>query len=84
MLALQHYSGSKIPFCKCCGETVLNFLTFDHIGGGGGEHKRTEKFWSIGLWLRLNGYPEGFRVLCMNCNFSIGKYGFCPHGNLDT
>lgn len=30
-------------------------------------------------WLRNHGYPLGFRVLCMNCNFALGKFGYCPH-----
>lgn len=30
-------------------------------------------------WLKKNGYPEGFRVLCMNCNWARGKFGYCPH-----
>lgn len=30
-------------------------------------------------WLKKNGWPEGFQVLCANCNLGkrIGKY--CPH-----
>ena len=28
---------------------------------------------------RKNNYPEGFQVLCSNCNFAKGKYGSCPH-----
>jgi hypothetical protein len=31
------------------------------------------------LYLRANHYPLGYRVLCMNCNFAIGHYGYCPH-----
>jgi hypothetical protein len=31
------------------------------------------------LYLRTHGYPSGFRVLCHNCNFSFGHYGYCPH-----
>jgi hypothetical protein len=30
-------------------------------------------------WLRKNGFPKGFRVLCHNCNFAHGHYGYCPH-----
>src|ERR1019366_4483037 len=26
--------------CACCGETERIFLTIDHIGGGGAEHRR--------------------------------------------
>ena len=30
-------------------------------------------------WLLRHGFPEGFRVLCHNCNQAIGVYGACPH-----
>lgn len=30
-------------------------------------------------WLKQQGFPTGFRVLCMNCNFSYGLHGYCPH-----
>jgi hypothetical protein len=26
-----------------------------------------------------NNFPDGFQVLCHNCNMSIGLYGYCPH-----
>lgn len=75
---LAGYGGQ----CQCCGEDRYEFLSIDHINGGGIRHIR-----SLGLktqqqfyyWLRRNGYPEGFRVLCHNCNQSYGHYGYCPH-----
>lgn len=76
----SHYGGR----CKCCGERRLEFLSIDHIHGNGAEHRRS----GIGLglrmyyWLRRNGFPDGFRLLCMNCNTSLGKWGYCPHGNV--
>jgi hypothetical protein len=30
-------------------------------------------------WLRRNNYPEGYQVLCFNCNIAKGLYGVCPH-----
>src|ERR1700757_476788 len=74
---LAHYSKGT-PKCACCGETVLEFLSLDHINGGGRQHRKTIKmrWWE---WLRKNKYPEGFRVLCHNCNQAIGLYGICPH-----
>lgn len=30
-------------------------------------------------WIKRNGFPAGFRVLCLNCNFARGIYGRCPH-----
>jgi hypothetical protein len=68
-----HYSEGT-PVCKECGETDLEVLTIDHVNGGGCQHRK-----SIGVkgggstfyrWLRKNNYPEGFQVLCFNCNCS--------------
>ena len=30
-------------------------------------------------WITRNNFPEGFRVLCHNCNSAIAVYGKCPH-----
>jgi len=77
--ALIHYGGNP-PKCACCGEYRLPFLTIDHISGSGNKHrKEIRRYGSIYEWLKHANYPEGFRVLCMNCNFAIGHYGVCPH-----
>lgn len=81
LAALRHYSGGD-PQCACCGEVKLEFLCIDHTNGGGNIHRRKHKLnGEIGPWLRLNGYPEGFRVLCHNCNFAASHYGYCPHNS---
>jgi hypothetical protein len=71
--------------CVCCGETNLEFLCIDHINGNGNADRKIHgwgsKFYS---YLIREGFPEGFRVLCHNCNHSMGSYGYCPHGNLET
>ena len=73
---LDHY-GRK---CACCGETMEEFLTIDHINGGGGKHIRTlGGGTSFYRWLIASDFPEGFQVLCYNCNLSKGRYGYCPH-----
>jgi hypothetical protein len=78
LMVIRHYGGK----CACCGETNIEFLSIDHINGNGNKHrnevigKRRAEFYP---WLIKNNYPEGFRVLCMNCNTSIGWYGYCPH-----
>lgn len=70
---IAHYGGK----CECCGEMEMVFLTIDHINGGGRQHrKETGSF--LYQWLRRNGYPEGFQVLCFNCNFAKANGG-CPH-----
>lgn len=74
---LTHYSGGT-PRCACCGVEDLEFLSIDHINGGGYQHRK-EVGSSFYVWLRRHGFPEGYRVLCMNCNHSLGHYGYCPH-----
>jgi hypothetical protein len=73
--AIRAYGG----FCQCCGETELQFLAIDHIYGGGTLHRKTIGKQMIFSWLRKNGYPEGFQVLCHSCNLAKGFYGECPH-----
>lgn len=76
-----HYSGGK-PFCACCGETAIEFLTIDHIGGGGNNHRKeigSSGGYSLYRWIIKHNYPDNFRVLCMNCNHSFGHFGYCPH-----
>lgn len=73
-LILDHYGRQ----CACCGERHEEFLGIDHIYGGGRQHKlRVQN--KLYDWLITNNYPEGFRILCHNCNQSLGTYGYCPH-----
>jgi hypothetical protein len=74
---LDHY-GNK---CTCCGESLYEFLAFDHIEGGGSKTRRETGIYGskFTLWLRKNNFPEGFRILCHNCNVALGLYGYCPH-----
>ena len=77
LLIIEHYGGK----CVCCGEEHIEFLTIDHINNNGAAHKK-ELGGSSALyhWLKRNNYPkDDFQLLCMNCNFSKGKYGYCPH-----
>jgi len=66
--------------CVCCGEKEKAFLTIDHINGGGHKHRKEIGFGRVYYWLRDNGYPEGFQVLCMNCQWGKKNCnGICPH-----
>ena len=68
--------------CACCGENEIEFLTIDHINGGGKKHRKTHGGRGFYRWLINNNYPEGFRTLCYNCNCACGKIhnsGTCPH-----
>jgi hypothetical protein len=79
--------------CPGCKEDRMEFLAIDHIDGGGGIHRRAmvaqqskgkkaRRDQSPGggtffRWLRQNGYPPGYRVLCHNCNMARGNSP-CP------
>src|SRR3990167_1044199 len=78
MATLNHYGHGK-PECVCCGEREFRFLCFDHINGGGHAHIRRIRQ-PLVQWLHNNNFPEGFRILCWNCNSAIGMDGVCPHG----
>jgi hypothetical protein len=63
------YSNGKMC-CDLCGNDDIDVLTIDHIDGNGSKHRR--EFVSgdnIFRWLIINQYPDGFRVLCRNCNW---------------
>lgn len=75
---LKHYSNSNEPFCECCKVSNLEFLALDHKDGGGTKH-RQQVGKNMYAWALKNNYPPMFRVLCHNCNTSIGIYGYCPH-----
>lgn len=77
---LSYYSGAP-PKCQCCNELFFEFLTIDHIKGGGTKHRKEigQSSGRIYRWLRDNKYPEGYQVLCMNCNHAKGLFGYCPH-----
>lgn len=79
---LAHYADSKTPKCVCCGEDELEFLTLDHIKGGGTRERAQHQHRSgCAMYARLKrlAYPSGYRTLCHNCNASFGQYGYCPH-----
>jgi hypothetical protein len=62
--------------CTCCGEDFPPFLSIDHIGGGGKRHLKSIKRSGAGFytWLKANGFPPGFRTLCISCNFVVCHY----------
>ncbi len=71
---LRHYSGDKLE-CSNCGIDVYSVLTLDHINNDGAEHKRrlskSGKASSTTIYTDIikHGFPEGYQVLCFNCNF---------------
>lgn len=76
--ALEHYGGCP-PKCSCCGENRPEFLQIDHVNGGGTKERKTRRYNHLAAWLVRRGFPDGFRVLCANCNMARSAYGLCPH-----
>lgn len=83
--AFDAYGGR---FCACCGEIEIDFLSLDHVNGRKKEErldlrKNPKAYKSCGYWLykrlKREGWPLGFQVLCMNCNWGKRICGICPH-----
>jgi hypothetical protein len=73
----SHY-GRK---CRCCGCDILEFLTINHVKGGGTKHRKRARLFGQNFyrWLVNHRFPKGFETLCMNCNLAEARYGGCPH-----
>jgi hypothetical protein len=80
MKVIGHYSNGSFA-CACCGERGFEFLTIDHVNGGG--HRQLNELGVHGsifyYWLVKHDYPSGYAVLCMNCNASKWRSGVCAH-----
>lgn len=67
---IRHYSNGGMS-CAVCGEKRLACLTIDHIAGGGTQHRvqLDRRGTAFRRWLRLQKFPAGYQILCMNCQF---------------
>jgi hypothetical protein len=78
-IVYDHYGRE----CKCCGESNMEFLSLDHIKGGGRKQRKQNGKQHLYGWIIKNNFPSDFQVLCMNCNFARGKTNnknkICPH-----
>jgi hypothetical protein len=64
--------------CACCAEWRHLFLGIDHVS----PNSKEKGGWHLYRRLIKANFPEGYRLLCHNCN--LGRYmngGTCPHGN---
>ena len=68
--------------CALCGNSERQHLTLDHVYGDGHRHRRMSpgtRYGSI-----MSGIAKGtdsadrYRILCWNCNCSIGIRGWSP------
>lgn len=77
--------------CSCCGESEPMFLVIDHVNDDGAEHREaighgrtTDGRRKVGsgsiiyAWLVKHCFPDGFQLLCANCNMAK-QSGGCPH-----
>ena len=76
---IQGYGGK----CKCCGESIREFLSIDHVAYRACEEKK-----KLGRYLTTTeicqkilreNFPDTYQILCYNCNMSLGILGYCPH-----
>jgi hypothetical protein len=69
---LNHYSEGTLV-CKHCGFGDVRALDLDHMDNNGGDHRkaigRRGATYDIYAELKRNGFPEGYQVLCRNCNW---------------
>jgi len=86
-LAVIMAYGGLICSCdhhgKPCGPHPIEFLVIDHING---QNKDVDARCGHVFYRKLKnlGYPPGFRVLCHNCNHSLGVQGYCPLSETET
>ncbi len=86
--AMAAYGGK----CVCCGETEVEFLTLDHVEGGGNEKRSTLKEFGLLIgksqtgvtfyqYLKNDGWSneEGLQILCANCNGAKRGLPESPH-----
>lgn len=76
---LRRYSDDKMC-CACCGISGYRFLAIDHVHNNGAEHREeVASGFDYIRWFFKHDFPEGFQILCHNCNSAKGFYGQCPH-----
>ncbi len=73
--------GGNPPKCACCKESIIEFLTIDHIKTNGAIHRK--KLGGIRFYVMLRNQPyqpHEYQVLCYNCN-CVRKDAatICPH-----
>ena len=72
---LTAYASDTTPSCRKCGSSNIDELQIDHVNGGGDVHRievlgRPAGGHPFYLWLKRNGYPTGYQILCRSCNIN--------------
>lgn len=60
------YSNGEMC-CAKCGENHIEFLAIDHLNNNGTKERREHKG-NFMKRLVSSGFPEGYQILCHNCN----------------
>ena len=71
---IKYYSKNRME-CRCCGEKNITFLTLDHVNDDGKKDRKKYLY----NFLLDNHFPNGFQVLCYNCNIGKSRFKQCPH-----
>jgi len=80
---IYYYSNGEMK-CNDCGVDYIEFLEIDHINNNGREHKRNENITNMYQYLKRNNYPNGYQVLCSNCNIKKIKINAREKGKFGT
>jgi hypothetical protein len=67
LAVLTHYTNGLIK-CARCGFDDIRALCVDHIDGGGNKHRKEIGEGNLYSWIIKNKFPDGFQILCANCN----------------
>lgn len=73
---LGYYGGE----CVCCHESAACFLIL--VGSNEEVGKPDKSFDSFLRRLARLGFPDGYTVICYNCNAG-SRWGVCPHQTID-
>lgn len=67
--------------CPKCPETNAGFLTIDHKNNDGKSDRKNISHGGATFyrWIKKQGYPSDFQLLCWNCNLGKLHNGICPH-----
>ena len=78
-MVLRHYSPDLKCQCPKCPHPFpgIEFLSVDHIDGKGTHGREIRR--RLYQWIKNEGFPDGFQVLCFNCNLGKSANGICPH-----
>lgn len=76
----QHYGNA----CYCCGETIRELLTIDHVNNDGHQQRRENRGASGAFKYKAivdAGFPADLRLACYNCNSGRARTPdkICPH-----